>query len=243
MNTQSVPPRAISLPVTGLIALGSLIILTGCATRHQFVVGASHDPDQQPRGGAYRLVLNHPEQWPRQDRGAAQQILQDVRTALSSRGMFEASAVVAPVIEVSVVFQQNGPYGRTTTHTEPVYLAGATSERSRGVGVNEGGAAAGLPRKVGERVVEDVVTVYRRTLVLSARVLDEAGRADEAASPLWTVIVSNEDASADLNRYARLMTAAAMDMIGRDLGEVRHVVVSEGDARMRFLSRGIAPTT
>ena len=52
------------------------------------------------------------------------------------------------------------------------------------------------------------------------------------------MVVSNEDESDDLNRYVRLMAAAAMDVINLDTGIERQVVLTRSDGRVQFIEQG-----
>jgi hypothetical protein len=162
----------------------------------------------------------------------------DIRTALSSKGLFEAPAGVAPQFEVEIDFGLEGPVQKTLTHTEPVYVSASSAPRSPGSRGADDFGSAGLPRKIGERTVTTTVTVHRKFLRLTARAV--RARDDDQPRPvLWSVVVTNEDESDDLVRYIRLMAAAAMDVIDKDTGAERRVVLTNHDGRVAFVAQGM----
>lgn len=157
--------------------------------------------------------------------------------------MEEAPPGLEPDIEVGVEFLFSGPVNAVRTFVEHVYVTPLPNPVA--VGARDGGAPAKIPLnpphpiRAGERTVVHKVTIYRKLLRLTARDLRTCD--ERAARELWQVSVFNEDGSADVARYARLMCAVAMEVYDRDTGSAREIVLSERDGRVTLVERGRAP--
>lgn len=229
-------PCSMRLAPPGLITPVCLAaaMLAGCTTTHQFSVDAIRRDatSEPPIRAAYRLVLSPAVAADPEAAALTDPVQQDVITALSAHGMFAAPAGVIPQLEVEVDFGLEGPVRQQRTHTEPVY---AIAPRASGrAGANDRGC--GLPRRIGERTVTRTVVVYRKFLRLTARVI-EAGREERA--PVWSVVVTSESESADLQQEMPLLVAAAMDHVDRSTATGFAVELSDRDPRVAFVRRGI----
>ncbi|MGH8020063.1 MAG: hypothetical protein ACREIA_17650 [Opitutaceae bacterium] len=140
------------------------------------------------------------------------EIARHVRTALSSKGLYEAPEGVAPEITIEIDFGID-PVGRTVEtvvwETEDGY---------------------DYHRKT--------ITVHEKFLRITAR---EAGRTqgESGAREVWSVYVTNEDESDDPEAYALLLVAAAMDAIGDNTAGPLEVVIADSDRRVSFVQRGM----
>lgn len=217
------------LPVAGLVSL-----LAGCATSTPFQVDASRrpDPGAAPRF-SYQLVSANPDFAAGHTNVA--RMSRALRTALSSRGLFEAPAGVAPQLDIEFDFGLEGP--RIISRESTIRAPGPESHRPIG-GFSFEGTAERLdegPTVVAEdRTVVDQVRLYRKFLRVTAR---RSGHAVDQAPPLplWSVFVENEDESRDLARYLTLMAAAAMDTLGEDTTAPRSVKLTRRDGRVLFV--------
>lgn len=213
-------------------------LLSGCSSSSQFSVDAVRRADAHLAPHlSYRLVLSAAADAAALSPLAEQRLLRDIRTALSSRGLFEAPAGVTPALEVEIDFGLEGPVQRELTYTEPVYVTAPSAPRTSGRAGAGDFSPAGLPRRLGDRQVTKIVSLFPKFLRLTAReTSDEAG---EGRTPLWSVVVCNEDQSDDLARYTRLMAAAAMDYIDVHASAGEQVVLSYADGRVQFIEQGI----
>jgi hypothetical protein len=238
MNTSS-SIRILVIAFAPAVAL----LLGGCATKYHFTVDAVRDADLPPAERSYRLAPSAALARSAEMQALTEQVLVDVRTALSGRGFHEAPASQVPAMEIEVDFGKRGPLLRTSTRVEPVYLtASGVASRSQGP-LGRGAGGSMIAREVGQRTVTTVAAVYAKFLRLTAWA--GAERTDGRAYPeeFWSVLVTNEDESNELTHYTRLMAAAAMDVMGEDTAAPVEVVVTERDARVKFIALGISGPT
>ena len=89
--------------------------------------------------------------------------------------------------------------------------------------------------------VVERVTVYRKFLRVTAReAVDRGSAAGVGTRQLWSVSVSTDDESADLDRYVRLMAAAAIDFVGKNTQRQRSVILTNRDGRVLLIERAAA---
>lgn len=232
MNNASSFHSLSALCVASVVIAGSLC---GCATGARFAVQAEHAGSTPIPAQSYRLNAAPELGGAAVSAGAREQILRDVRTALSEGGLLEAPVGVAPTLEIEVELVLGPARQKALTLAVPVYSEGAQPvSRTDGLGRTAvpGGS---YPRKVGEREITQVVTVHPKALRLTAHPL-RSGSAERAAAS-WSVIVTNEDESTDMVAYARLMVAAAMDWIGRSTESPTEVVLTHRDRRVALLAQ------
>lgn len=210
------------------------VLLAGCATSSRFSVDAVRRPEAAnvPRL-SYRFIGSPTLEFGRASTLVQERFWRDARTALSSKGLYEAPPGVTPALEVEIDFGLEAPVQHLRTHTEPVYVVAAPG-RSRG---DETGSHP-LPRKIGERTVNTTVTLYPKFLRVTAREARSVATIQTSA-PLWSVVVTNEDESDDLGRYARLMLAAAMDHLDTQSAPGTSVVLNYADGRVAFIAQGM----
>jgi hypothetical protein len=235
-NLFSLPP---AFPVIALA-----LLCGGCANTYRFQVDAvaQRGQTQEPRY-SYRLVPAMPDS----DVNSllSRRLARHLKTALSSKGLFEAPAGVEPALKIAFYTRLEGPFVVTHTVTEPVVRYGLVSTMDgspvEGPGANapSGGAVEMGPPEYGpSRLVVRQVREYRKSLRLTAH---RAGQAVAAApaEPLWSVSVETQDESRNLDRYVHLMVAAAMDAIGEDLKTPRRLRLTDRDGRVLFVQTGL----
>lgn len=228
-----------------LLLFGFGICAVGCTSGYRFDVDAvTHHAGDSELRLSYRLVPATP------DRGDHDlQMLRaarDVKTALSSKGLFEAPAGIASQLDIEYDFGIEGPIIVTRTHIEPVVRYGlvhsidgspAESSGTSLPGSGSGVVEVGPPEYGTGRVVTMRIKEYRKFLRLTAR--PSRTMAGDRSVPTWSVVVENQDESDNLAKYVRLMTAAAMDVIGEDTTSVRSIKLTDRDGRVLFVQTGI----
>lgn len=211
-------------------------LFTGCASQYRMEVDALNSAEIG-YGYAYRLKPDRAVS--AQSPELIRQVERDIETALSSRGYYPAPEGVEPEIVIDYGFGMIGPFKKIKHRSETVTV---TMPSSSGSPVMSGGHVVGMPAYTGNPNIEKQETVaytvetYRKYLELTARKVESGTRADEK----WTILISNDDQSRDLVRYTRLMTAAAMDMIGRQTDHFQTVVLTDHDGRVIFIEEGMA---
>lgn len=226
--------RPLGLPTASLLLF---LLLAGCASRSHFAVAARHDAGADASlERSYALGAGPALLGSGAAAGLAEPLLADVRTALSSRGYFEAPAGTRPALRIDVELVNVGPVQQVVTSAEPVYvLPPMSTPRLRGVGRVAPPPSA--PRML-EREVNQVITVFPQVLTLAAHPAD-AGAGNETG-PLWQVAVVHVGDERRANRRdARRMVAAAMDWIGRESTSWTNVALASNDRRILFLDRGL----
>ena len=89
--------------VLRVVALaGGLAVVSGCANSYQFKVDAVNNRAVEMGSGSYRIACASPEMDEQDIR--FQEAARYVKTALSSKGMYEAPAGIEPDITVEVDF-------------------------------------------------------------------------------------------------------------------------------------------
>jgi len=228
------PTRRTASCVAAVITAG---FLAGCASSARFSVEARHVPGAVVDAASYRLETGPALRATTASGVSREQVLRDVRTALSAHGLFEAPAGLAADLAIEVDFAIGQPYEKALTMAAPVYAEGASAASGGAANGRIGASASGSPTKVGEREVTRIVTVFPKRLELTAWAAQGRSVA-RTSDPLWRVAVDNVDEGNDLARYTRWMVAAAMDWVGRDTTEPIEIVLGSRDQRVTFIAAG-----
>lgn len=211
-----------------LLAAAS-VLFTGCATTYRVHVDAVRNASlaRDREYLSYRLVNANPER-DSSDLTMVQAAFQ-VRTALSSKGLFEAPEGVAPDLVVEFDCDIDAPRQRVEEFISPVY-----AERP-----DKSGVRSQLSYElVGEKTTRVVVTVYEKFVRISAR--EAPGQSDDhPPREVWSVVATNVDERSDLDRYVLLLVAAAMDQINADSGGSQAIALRADDRRVTFVQRGL----
>lgn len=235
MNKTSALSSSSALCVATVVVAG---FLCGCTSTARFSVQAERQDSPTTPMVSYRLKAGAGPGATAPALATHGQVLRDVRTALASRGMFEAPAGVAPALEIEVELGIGPAHQKTLAHRVPVYAEGSQPYTRTGESRHASVSSETMPRKIGEREVTAVVTVHPKHLRLTARAFRPEPTHSGETPVVWSVVVTNEDESTDLASYSRLMIAAAMDWIGRATQEPMLVEISDRDRRVAFLAAG-----
>lgn len=225
--------------------VGAGALATGC-TLQTYKIDAIKSADVGASGGAFVMVNGNPE---RDDTDAlVKKAAAYVKTALSSKGMYEAPDKVPPNITVEVDFGGEAPRREVVHFDEPV------SRRVREPGtyvtetyVDEKGNTRTITRYIpgaeyevfeGWRERTVTITVYPKYLRITAREVPPEGD-DRPPRELWSVYVTNEDQDGNLEKSLPLLVAAAMDSIDQNTSSERTIRMGEGDERVTFIKRGM----
>ncbi len=230
-SSRSLAPHATRFAALLVIAVAA----SGCATQYRFAVESIKQSDPAVPRLSYRLVDARPGT--RTGDALFERVAGDVRTALSSRGLYAAPAGTTPQLIIEVDYGISAPVVKRGVRQEPVYLEmpasiyGGTSSR------DSGRSRITQPHLLGMADVPFTITTYQKFFRLTAR---ENEPATDGATPrqVWSVLVTNEDGSDKLPIYTRLMVAAAMDHIGEDVPDERRVVLTRRDDRVAFVAQG-----
>jgi hypothetical protein len=171
---------------------------------------------------------------------------QQVKTALSASGLFEAPAPATADMIVEVDYGLEPPRVKleevdVQTIDGVAEVASATPAAARN---SDGSYRADMPD--GRTACDGGETETElRPVVVCEKYISVTGRENGAvadgrpASELWRVHVSIEDESRDLRDYLPVLLSVAMDQIGQDTGGGQTVTLSEQDEAVRFIRRGM----
>lgn len=199
-------------------------LLTGCTTYHFKVDAVKAAPDTTA-GVSYQLQSAHPEVTG--DHAVFRRVADHVKTALSSKGLFEAPAGVTPDMDIEIDF------GIANERTEQRVIDLASPIQSGGFhghGVsNHAGPSDGI-------VV--LVTFYEKFVRITAHERTPHAGA-HTPREVWSVYVSTENEDADLDKYLPLLVSAAMDAIDSDTNGPRKISFGPNDERVAFVNAGM----
>jgi len=233
-----------SLPVMLFAALGFL--LGGCATTYEVKVDSISQPQSKEvtsykimtKGGAdEEASLRH------------QEATNYIKTALSGKGLHEASSAEAADVIVEVDYGVEPPRVVLERTSVPIYaqVGGGVRYETVMVGVDSRGnpiyrtVAVYEPSRtelIGYQEMVTPVAKYEKYLRISAR---ENGEIVEGQPPaeIWSVNVSSEDESDDLRKYLPILASASVDYIGKDTGSKQTVKLKETDPVVDFVKKGL----
>ena len=232
-------PRALAL--VSLLMLGS-----GCATTYRFKVDAVKNQEIPDEKKSYSVVSANPEMDSEDLR--FKEASEYVKTALSSKGMYEAPPGTDAEMVIEVDFGMEEPKTKFQTISEPVYALVGGGARTVTVPVTD---SKGNVRYVTyvvydppqreligfqDRVI--TITVYEKYMRITSR--EAPGQAgDRPPRELWSVYVVNEDEKDDLREYVPLMVSAAMDSINENSSSKKDIVLKDSDDRVVFVKKGL----
>jgi hypothetical protein len=244
------------LPPTPLLRqallAGALGLLAGCNTTTYVVqvdaisdTGAATQPAKPPQ--SYRIRSHNPTM--PEDNLRYREVSDYVKTALSGRGMYEAPAAAAADVIIEIDYGMESPRMKYETVTTPIIVLQEGPAQREIVPVSTGADGTvkykvirvpGLQiRKiVGWREEIEPIIVYEKYLKVSAR---ENAEAVEGRPPpeVWSVNVSAVDKSNELRKYMPILASATADYIGTNTKEEKEVAVSENDASVKFIKKGM----
>ncbi len=233
-----------------LLVLGGCALLAGCGSTYRFKVDAVKNPEVVEEKHSYRIASGNPEMDSEDLRFKEAEGY--VKTALSSKGMYEAPPGTQADMVVEVDFGMEEPRTETREFEEPVYAEFRGPPQVMTVPVKD--PKTGAVRMV--RMIVDgpirreligfqkrvvTVTVYEKYIRITAR---EAQSSDGDRPPreIWSVYVKNEDENDDLRKYVPLMVSAAMDSMDENSSSAKEVVLKDKDERVTFVKQGLDGT-
>jgi hypothetical protein len=203
------------------VIFSAALVVGGCSsTAYNVKVNSAAKPDPKP-SVSYRIETHDPALDPSSLR--YKEAKNFVKTALSSKGMYEAPKPETADVVVELDYGISDPRFSQKTDSEPVYVYSATGEA----------------HYVGDRVQTMTVTTYEKHLLLSAR---ENKPATEGEPPktVWGVEVTSDDASKDLREYIPVLLGASVDYIGKDSnGEIKTIKIDPKDPAIAFVKKGM----
>lgn len=225
---------------------GVAALLSGCSTSYRFKVDAVKNQNVEDTAQSYIIVNANPEM--AEDDLRFQEAAEYVRTALSSKGMYEAPPGTEPDLTVEVDFGMEEPRTKYITVSEPVYAMVGGGTRTIMVPVRDpSGKIIYVPQVVYDPPTKELIgfqdrvvasTVFEKYLRVSAREA-QASEGDRPPQEAWSVYVSNEDESDDLRKYIPLMVSASMDSINQNSSNQQEIVLKDDDERVGFVTKGM----
>jgi hypothetical protein len=149
-----------------------------------------------------------------------------IRTALSTRGWFEASIPSQADIVIEVDYGLDEPRTRVEERVVPIYAnSGGGVRYEERIFTRPDGTVEirSVPvydppgtQLVGEQLILVPITTYEKYLRITAT---DNLRNGSSPQQLWSVTVTNEDESNDLRRYLPILVSAAIDHLGQSNGQ------------------------
>lgn len=169
-----------------------------------------------------------------------------VRTALSSKGLYEAPSEDKADMIVELDYGMDAARPRMERVSVPVYAQVGGAVRYESVPVTDARGNTSLrtvavyepPRNelMGYDEQPRLVTIYEKYLKITARENKEASEGRPPAE-LWSIHASAEDESKDLRKYLPIMASATMDYIGQDSSMQKVVKVRADGQDVDFIRR------
>jgi hypothetical protein len=217
---------------------GSLMVVSGCASSYQFKVDAVSNRAVEMGTGSYRITCASPEMDEQDIR--FQEAAGFVKTALSSKGMYEAPAGIVPDMTIEIDFGMEGPI-EVVEYREmggiPTNVA--LDPTNRRVTTPNGAANFNYIIDLQSATVPVVVTYYDKFIRITAREDESRVEGDRAPRTAWSLVVANRDTNADLREYLPLLVSAGMDAMGSESEPNEKIVLSQQDNRVLFVKNGL----
>lgn len=207
------------------------LLLGGCNSAYDLTV---HSTARADRGRAnlvsYRIVdLSAPhDARPLRLREVSDQI----RTALSAQGLYEASDPKTADLCVEVTYGVAAPRVTQTVYQELVH--GRPVSASEHIGPPPEGVAREM---MGYTALATTTVSHEKHLCIRARENREAPDAAPSAD-LWRVEVRMASEQEDLRGHLPILAAVAMDRIDRPTDGTQRVQLRADDEALRFIRRG-----
>jgi len=172
-----------------------------------------------------------------------------VRTALSGKGLYEATDNQNADLVVSIDYGVGPPQSRREVVSEPVYvtLPGQMRVERVQVGTDRNGnpvyqtiTVQDAPRTefAGYREYFVTVTVYEKFLRLNATENKPAAEG-RPPSEIWTVDITSEGESRDIRKALPILAAASIDYVGKDSLGQKTIRIKDTDKDVAFIKKGM----
>jgi hypothetical protein len=210
------------------VVLALLAVAAGCTSYTVKVDSLARENAEQPI--SYRVQNKKSpagEQGPLAEEAAAH-----VRTALSSRGFYEAPPNAKADLVVEIDHGIGPPVRRSRTVEVPEF------SKAPGRIVERDGIVESVGRAVTFKHTTVTTTTYEKYLRLTAREnpVESNGR---PPNEIWTVEVTSTGESRDLPKYLPVLAAASIDYIGRDSHGEKTIKLKDSDADVLFVKKGM----
>ncbi len=175
-----------------------------------------------------------------------------VRTALSGKGLYEASSEDKADMIVELEYGMDSPRSKIESVSVPVYAQTGGGVRYEQVPTTDAKGNQSVrtvavydpPRTelVGYDDVPRQVTIYEKYLRITARENKPGGEGRPPAE-VWSVSATAEDESKDLRKYLPIMASATVDYIGKDSTNQKSVKIKDPSQLTEFIKKGMPPDT
>ncbi len=229
-----------------ILCAAPVVFLGGCATpglpvKVDAIAKASPTPGQNQ---SFRLKSKDPRLG--EENLRYKEAADFVRTALSSKGLYEAPSEERADMIVELDYGMEAPRAKMERVSVPVYSQVGGSVRYESVPVTDSRgnvsqrtvAVYDPPRNelMGYDEQPRLVTIYEKYLKITARENKPAAEGRPPAE-LWSIHASAEDESKDLRKYLPIMASATMDYIGADTSSQKIVRVKADGQDVDFIRR------
>jgi hypothetical protein len=245
------PQRSASTLFVILSSAAVASLFVGCTTSYEVKVDAISKPTAEMKTAnsadpvSYRIRNKNPSV--DQESLRYKEAVEYVKTALSGKGMYEASDPEKAEVIVDLDYGMEAPRVKIEQASQPIYAQVGGGVRYEEVPVTTGKvistrtvAVYEPPRTelVGYQDVMAPVTVYEKYLRMSAHENKESIEG-QPAGEVWSVSVSTEDESKDLRKYLPLLASASVDYIGKDSSNQQTIKLKENDQSVGFIKKGL----
>jgi hypothetical protein len=221
-------------------------LCSACTTTYKVKVDAIGKTQVSDTAVSYRIRSTNPTV--AQDDLRYKEATNYVKTALASKGMYEAPGNITPDVIVELDYGVAPPSVRMETKSVPVYAqtGGGVDYNTIPMTDSTGNVVMRTvpvfepPRTevVRYREVVTPVAVYEKYLHISARDNKPAAEGETPAE-IWSVNTSLEDESKDLRKYLPLLASASMESIGTDTGTQKTIKLKETDQTVDYVKKGL----
>jgi hypothetical protein len=230
------------------------LLCTGCSTSYDLKVDSINKADKMPEVVA--APAKEPQSYVIQNKNPAidpeslryKEAAQYVKTALSGKGLYEASSPATAEMIVEVDFGIDAPKTKMEETSVPVYAqtgGGVRYQQVSVLGASGSTSFRTVPvydaphvELVGYEDVITPVTVYEKYLRMSARENREVSEGKPPAE-IWSIHISTEDESKDLRKYLPLLASASVNYIGKDSNAEQTIKLKENDPEVSFIKKGM----
>ena len=239
-------PSDARLWFASVLILPFTLLVGGCANSYQVKVDSLAKPKAE-ESISYKIVNKNPEI--PDDSLRYKEAAGFVRTALSGKGLYEATETEKADLVVALDYGVGPPQSRRETMSEPVYLT--LPGRSRTERVQVGTDRNGNPvfqtvtiqdppttEFAGYREYVVTVTVYEKFLRLNATENKPAAEG-RPPSEIWTVDVTSEGESRDIRKALPILAAASIDYVGKDSKGQKTIRIKDTDKDVAFIKKGM----
>lgn len=230
-----------------LFVAGTLgLFLAGCESSYQVKVDSLAKPKAE-ESISYKIINKNPEI--SEDSLRYKEAAGFVRTALSGKGLYEASEAEKADLVVSLDYGVGPPQSKMETMSEPIYLTVPGQMRTERVqiGTDKNGTPVYQTITVQDPPTTEFagyheymvrITVYEKYLRMNATE-NKPSAEGRPPSEIWTVDVTSEGESRDLRKALPVLAAASIDYVGKDSKGQKTIRIKDSDKDVAFIKKGM----